>query len=149
MSPPEKKPPTAEEGKASDGRPSLQEREDLPDLIVKLHERRERHKERSRVYRSGVVAAGIVLIVVGIVLSGPGIPGPGFVVILVGLALLALEFTWAERLLERAVIAGDRLKDRAEAMSTRQKVALGAVAALVVAACVVAAVLWDIPLLPV
>ena len=128
---------------------NVREREDLPDLIVKLQERRETHRERGRLYRSGVVAVGFVLVLVGIVLSGPGVPGPGFLVILIGLGLLALEFTWAERTLERVILAADRLKDRAERMSTRTKVLLGLAAALVVAALVLAAILWDIPLLPV
>lgn len=37
-------------------------------------------------------------------------PGPGLVVIIAGLALLAAEFVWARRLLNRLKAQGDRLK---------------------------------------
>ncbi len=85
---------------------------------------------------------------VGIVLSGPGVPGPGFLVILIGLGFVALEFDRAERLLEKAIIWGDRAADRAEQTTTTQRVLAGIVAALALGAFVVAAILWDIPLVP-
>jgi uncharacterized protein (TIGR02611 family) len=120
-----------------------------PELLRKLDARKRRHKQRGLPARVGVVALGGVLVVLGVLMSGPGIPGPGIVVILLGLSFLALEFTWAERLLEKAIVWADRARARAEASSPRQK-ALSAAAALVaVAAFVVAAVRWDIPLLPV
>ena len=49
-------------------------------------------------------------------------PGPGFVVILLGLGLLALEFEPAERLLEKVIIWSDKAKDRVERSSTPEKV---------------------------
>ena len=123
--------------------------DDTPELLVKLRERKERHKERHIVYRSGVVLVGVLVVAAGIVMSGPGVPGPGIAVILIGLGLLALEFDRAERLLERAIIWADRAKDRAEETSTKQRVLAGIAGALVVAAFVAAAILWDIPLLPI
>ena len=123
--------------------------DDTPELLVKLRERKERHKERHIVYRSGVVVLGVLVIAAGIVMSGPGVPGPGIAVILIGLGLLALEFDRAERLLERAIIWADQAKDRAEETSTKQRVLAGIAGALVVAAFVAAAILWDIPLLPI
>lgn len=48
---------------------------------------------------AGKVLAATALIVGGIVLGF--LPGPGFVLVLAGLAVLASEFTWAERLLAR------------------------------------------------
>ena len=123
--------------------------DDTPELLVKLRERKERHKERHIVYRSGVVVVGVLVVAAGIVMSGPGVPGPGFAVILIGLGLLALEFDRAERLLERAIIWADRAKDRAEETSTKQRVLAGIAGALAVAAFVAAAILWDIPLLPI
>jgi uncharacterized protein (TIGR02611 family) len=124
------------------------DREDIPDLIRKLRERKERHKQRHPVHRSGVVLLGTLLVIVGIVLSGPGVPGPGFAVILIGLFFLALEFDRAERLLERAIVWADRAAERAERTSTRQRILAGIVGALAVAAFVVAAILWDVPLVP-
>src|ERR671914_621542 len=123
--------------------------DDTPELLVKLRERKERHKERHIVYRSGVVVVGVLVVAAGIVMSGPGVPGPGIAVILIGLGLLALEFDRAERLLERAIIWADRAKDRAEETSTKQRVLAGIAGALAVAAFVAAAILWDIPLLPI
>jgi hypothetical protein len=47
------------------------------------------------------------------------------------------------------IIWGDRAAERAERTSTGQRVFAGVLAALAIAGAVVAAVLWDIPLLPV
>ena len=85
----------------------------------------------------------------GIVMSGPGVPGPGIATIVIGLAFLALEFDWAERWLERAIIWGDQAAERAANAPRWQKIASGVLAAVAIAAFVVAAILWDIPLLPV
>jgi uncharacterized protein (TIGR02611 family) len=125
------------------------EDDDTPELLVKLRERKERHKERHIVYRSGVVVLGVLIVAAGIIMSGPGVPGPGIAVIIIGLGFLALEFDRAERLLELAVIWADRAKDRAEETSTKQRVLAGIAGALAVAAFVAAAILWDIPLLPI
>jgi uncharacterized protein (TIGR02611 family) len=125
------------------------EDDDTPELLVKLRERKERHKQRHIVHRAGVVVLGFLIVLAGIFMSGPGVPGPGIAVILIGLGFLALEFDRAERLLERAIIWADKAKDRAEETSTTQRVLAGIAGALVVAAFVVAAVLWDIPLLPI
>lgn len=38
-------------------------------------------------------------------------PGPGWVVILLGLGLLAAEFVWARRLMDRIKREGTRIKD--------------------------------------
>jgi uncharacterized protein (TIGR02611 family) len=125
------------------------EEDDPPELLVKLRERKERHKQRHILHRVAIVVVGVLIVIAGGVLSAPGVPGPGIAVILIGLGFLALEFDWAERLLERAIIWADRAKDRAEETSTKQRIIAGVAGALVVAAFVVAAVLWDIPLLPI
>lgn len=125
------------------------DRNDPPELLVKLRERKARHKQRHPLHRAGVVALGFLIVLIGIVLSGPGVPGPGIAVILVGLGFLALEFDRAERLLERAIIWADMAAIRAEQTSTRQRVLGAVLAALAIAAFVVAAILWDIPLLPI
>ena len=123
--------------------------DDRPELLIKLQERKARHKQRNIVHRAAVVVFGFLVILVGIVLSGPGVPGPGFLVILIGLGFLALEFDRAERLLEKAIIWGDQLAERAEQTSTAQRVLAGIAAALAFGAFVAAAILWDIPLAPV
>jgi uncharacterized protein (TIGR02611 family) len=125
------------------------EEEEPPELLIKLRERKERHKQRHMVHRVAVVVLGFLIVLAGVGLSFPGVPGPGIAVIVIGLGFLALEFDRAERLLERAIIWADRTKDRAERTTTGQRIVSGVLAALVVAAFVVAAILWDIPLLPI
>ena len=128
---------------------ATEEADEPPELLVKLLERKERHKQRHIVHRVAVVILGVLIVLVGLFMSGPGVPGPGIAVILIGLGFLALEFDRAERLLERAIIWADQAKDRAEETSTKQRVIAGIAGAVAVAAFVVAAVLWDIPLLPI
>jgi uncharacterized protein (TIGR02611 family) len=122
--------------------------DDRSELLKKLAERKERHKQRHASHRVGVVMLGGLLVLAGIVRSGPGVPGPGIATIIVGLAFLALEFDRAERLLERVVVWGERTAERAERTTPRQRAAAGALAAPALAAFFVAAVLWDIPLVP-
>jgi len=116
--------------------------------IQKLHERKERHQGRSRPARYGVVALGALVTLVGVVMTGP-VPGPGFLVIPIGLALLALQFDWAEGLYEKAVVWADNAKEKAANQTKTEKIISGVVAAIAVGAFVVAAILWDIPFLPV
>ncbi len=114
-------------------------------MAERLTERRERHLERSRATRIAIVSFGFVLVLAGIVLSGPGVPGPGFLVILIGLGFLALEFEWAERLLRRGLRYADAAGDRASNMSTRRKVAIAALVLAVIAAAIAAVFVFDIP----
>ena len=123
--------------------------EDRPELLVKLQERKVRHKQRHILHRVAIVLAGVLIVIAGIVMSGPGVPGPGIVTIIVGLTFLALEFDWAERWLARVIIWGDKTAERAEQTTTKQRVAAGIATALAIAGFAVAAVLWDIPLMPV
>ena len=116
--------------------------------IQKLRERKERHKQRSRVVRLAWMIAGIVLVLAGIVLSLPLVPGPGFVLIFLGLGMLALEFDRVERLVEKLVYRVDQLEESAKKASPLQR---ALVIAGIVAACaafVAAALRWDLPLLP-
>jgi len=123
--------------------------DDPPELIIKLRERKERHKQRNIVQRAAVVVAGVLIVCAGIVMSGPGVPGPGIVTIIFGLTFLALEFDRAERWLERVIIWGDRAAERAEQTTKTQRVAAGIATAVAVGGFAVAAVLWDIPLVPI
>ncbi len=123
--------------------------DDRPELLIKLQERKQRHKQRHIVHRIAVVVAGVLVVCVGIVLTLPGVPGPGIVTIIVGVGFLALEFDRAERWLERVIIWGDRTAERAEQMTTRQRVITGIATAVAIGAFAVAAILWDIPLMPV
>jgi uncharacterized protein (TIGR02611 family) len=77
------------------------------------------------------------------------LPGPGWAIVFVGLGMLALEFAWAEKLMVRMLNWVHRTTERAKAASPAQKAAMTALTVAGIAAFVVAAILWDIPLVPV
>lgn len=66
----------------------------------------------------GVAIVGGSLIVVGIVLLV--LPGPGLLLIVMGVAVLATEFAWAEVLLHRLRRMGSATVDRARQAVTRK-----------------------------
>src|SRR5262249_42515958 len=60
--------------------------------------------QRVRATRAGRLAMQIVVGILGLVVVAIGIvlipfPGPGWLIVLAGLAILAIEFVWAQRLL--------------------------------------------------
>ncbi|MGB7729788.1 MAG: PGPGW domain-containing protein [Candidatus Acidiferrum sp.] len=55
------------------------------------------------------ILGGFTLLLLGAVMLFT--PGPGWVVIFLGLTLLAAEFVWAKRLMDRMKHEGSRLKD--------------------------------------
>lgn len=114
-----------------------------------MRHRREQHKQRSRAYRIAFGIAGFVVLLGGVVLSLPFVPGPGLLLVAVGLAMLALEFAWAERLLERILDRLEQAGERAARATRVQKALMGAATVLGVAGLIVLALLWDIPGLPV
>ena len=118
-----------------------------PQAVKRLLRQRRRHVERPKIVRALWVAAAFTVVAAGLAMLL--LPGPALVVIPLGLAMLALEFTWAERALERVLREAESARDKAGNASGTQKV-FGLVAvALGLAAFVTAAVVWDIPLLPV
>lgn len=117
-------------------------------MADRLDERRARHRRRSKLYRAGLTFAGFLIVLAGVALSAPGVPGPGFVVLAIGLAILALEFDWAERLLRRALDYIDRAAERAAGVSTRRKVVVAILSAAAGAAAIAAIVVFDIPIPP-
>jgi uncharacterized protein (TIGR02611 family) len=122
------------------------QRRPRPKLIEKLEERRETHRERSRLFRIGFGIVGTLILVGGLVMLVT--PGPAFVLIPIGLAMLSLEFVWAERLLEKSLEQAQLAQEKA-AQTTRTQRVLGLIAGLLaVGACVLAVMWWDIPLLP-
>ncbi len=62
-----------------------------------LRHRVRRHPVGRVVYRSVVGVLGVGVVVLGLLLIP--LPGPGWLIVFGGLALLATEFPWAERLL--------------------------------------------------
>jgi uncharacterized protein (TIGR02611 family) len=119
----------------------------LHPIIERLYRRRERHRARSRLYRFVFAVAGFALLTVGV--AGLALPIlPGWPLLIVGLAILALEFAWAERMLERAVTQMDRAKQVTKEASRWQRIFGGLAIAAGLGAAVAAAFYWDIPLLP-
>jgi len=55
------------------------------------------------------ILAGFTLLVLGLLMVFT--PGPGWLVIFLGLTLLAAEFVWARRLMDRMKQKGSQLKD--------------------------------------
>jgi uncharacterized protein (TIGR02611 family) len=55
------------------------------------------------------ILAGFTMLIVGVIMFFT--PGPGWVAVFFGLTLLAAEFVWAKRLMDRMKHEGNRLKD--------------------------------------
>jgi uncharacterized protein (TIGR02611 family) len=116
-------------------------------MVERVRERKERHKERHFAFRIGFGIVGALVVLAGIALLV--LPGPGWLVIALGLAMLALEFDPIERLLEKVLIRLEDAGEKAREAKPWQK-ALGIAACVAAAAGGTAAViLWDLPLLPV
>jgi uncharacterized protein (TIGR02611 family) len=113
----------------------------------RLARRREEHIKRGRMYRIAFAIVGALVTLTGIAMLV--LPGPALVVIPIGLAMLAMEFSWAERWLERALTHAERAQQTAKEAPTWQKVLSAIAIVLGIAAFGAAAILWDIPLLPV
>jgi uncharacterized protein (TIGR02611 family) len=62
-----------------------------------------------QVRRAFRVVAGFTLLLAGVVMIVT--PGPGWLVIFFGLGLLAAEFVWARRLMDRMKREGDRVRE--------------------------------------
>jgi uncharacterized protein (TIGR02611 family) len=108
----------------------------------KLDEWRERYEQRGKLYRIGWVTVGVFVTLAGCAMLL--LPGPAFVVIPIGLAMLAMEFAWAEAALEKALIQAEKAQTAAKQASTKQKV-FTVLACVFVAAAVLGAIFtWDI-----
>jgi len=117
-----------------------------PEMVRRLRARRQDHLQHGRLYRAAFVVAGFLTLGAGVAMLI--LPGPAFVVIPVGLAILSLEFKWAERLLEKALVQAHRAQVKAAQTTPAQRVLSALGVAVAAAAFVVAAILWDIPVLP-
>lgn len=147
--------PTVDEERPTDAPEERRERDGLDDhfekrvrpLIADLRERRKRHKQRNPIIRIVYVAAAVTVVLAGIAMLL--LPGPAFVVIPIGLTMLALEFASAERLLDRALDQADAAKQKASETTPAQRALMVIACVLAAGAAVTAAILWDIPYLPV
>jgi uncharacterized protein (TIGR02611 family) len=122
------------------------ERRPRPKLIERLELRRATHRERHPLYRIAFDTGGVVVTIAGVIMLVT--PGPAFVLIPIGLAMLSMEFVWAERLLGKSLEQAAIAQERAARTTPAQRI-LAAIATLLAIAAVILAVLWwDVPLLP-
>ena len=118
-----------------------------PKIVRRLEQQRTRHRQRHVVVRVLYIVVGFTLLLGG--LGMLVLPGPAFVVIPIGLAILSLEFAWAEGLLDRALEQGEIARQKAAATTRTQRIFTAIACALAAAALLAWALLGDIPLLPV
>jgi uncharacterized protein (TIGR02611 family) len=122
------------------------ERRARPRLVEKLEARRATHRERHLVFRIGFGLVGTLILLAGLVMLVT--PGPAFVLIPIGLAMLSMEFIWAERLLDKSLEQAARAQQKAAQTSRTQRVLAAIATALALAAAGLAVLWWDIPVLP-
>jgi uncharacterized protein (TIGR02611 family) len=116
-------------------------------IIERIRERRMRHLEHGVIYRGAFVVAGFTVLLAGLAMVV--LPGPALIVIPIGLTMLALEFAWAENLLEKALDRVEAAKRTAGETSPRQRILTGIAITLGIAAAVAVVIIYDVPLLPV
>lgn len=79
--------------------------------IKKVREKARQRRALDLTWRVGVFMVGAAVIVAGLVMLIT--PGPGVIVIILGLAILASEYVWAQHLLERARTKARQAADKA------------------------------------
>jgi uncharacterized protein (TIGR02611 family) len=118
-----------------------------PKFVTKLRAQRAQHRDRSRVVRLVFVVVGFTLLLAGVAMLVT--PGPAFVVIPIALAILSLEFTWAENLLDKSLEQADKAAQKASETSRTVRILTAVAAVLAIAAVYTAWMHWgDVPLLP-
>ena len=55
------------------------------------------------------IVMGFTVILFGLILTIPGVPGPGLLIMIAGLAILATEYVWARRYLNRIKQGGNKV----------------------------------------
>jgi uncharacterized protein (TIGR02611 family) len=115
--------------------------------LERLREQRHRHLGRSRFYRVPFALLGFTVVLVGLALLV--LPGPGLLVIAVGLGMLALEFAWAERVLERTLDRMTETSSRVRRLGRLERAVSALAGVATLGALIAAALYFDIPFLPV
>jgi uncharacterized protein (TIGR02611 family) len=124
----------------------VEEQGDRHPWLERLREQRDRHLSRSKFYRVPFALAGFTVVLIGIAMLV--LPGPGLLVIAAGLAMLALEFAWAERILERTLDQMSKTGQTVRRAGRLQKAASLAAGLAALAAAIALAMYVDVPLLP-
>ena len=137
--------PTDQSGAVRAPRP--RPRAEKPKIVRRLERQRAAFRSKPAPVRALFVVAGFTLLLGGIAMLV--LPGPALVVIPIGLAILSLEFRWAENALERSLEQAAKAQQKAAETSRVQRILAGLATALGIAAVVAWAIFGDIPLLPV
>lgn len=114
--------------------------------LERLREQRARHLGRSRFYRVPFALLGFTVVLIGLAMLV--LPGPGLLVIAAGLGMLALEFAWAERVLERTLERMTVTSSRVRRLSRLEQAVSLAAGLAALGALVAVALYFDIPFLP-
>lgn len=117
-----------------------------PRIVQRLEAQRERHRQRGLLVRTLYTIVGFTVLIAGLLMLV--LPGPALIVIPIGLALLSLEFVWAEGLLERTLKHGETAKRKAQETTRTQRILSAVAAVIAVAAIAVWGAIGDVPLLP-
>ena len=117
-----------------------------PRIVQRLEAQREDFHQRSFIVRALAAGVGFTLLLGGIAMLV--LPGPAFVVIPIGLALLSLQFTWAEALLDRSLEEAAKAQHKAAQTTRTQRVLTGVAAVLGIAAVIAWGTWGDIPVVP-
>ena len=104
------------------------------------------HRARNPVYRVIFGITGALVTLVGVIMLVT--PGPAFVLIPIGLAMLSMEFVWAERLLDKSLEQAAVAQEKAAETTRTQRILAAIATLLAIAAAVLAILWWDVPLLP-
>ncbi|MFC0042216.1 PGPGW domain-containing protein [Actinomadura rayongensis] len=108
-----------------------------PGRLHRFRERIRRNALLNTTWRIGVFTVGMTVLIGGLVMMVA--PGPGILGIIVGLAILASEFAWAQRALHHAKVAAEKAKEKAlDPRTKRRNSILAVLGGLVCGAAVIA-----------
>jgi uncharacterized protein (TIGR02611 family) len=91
-----------------------------------------RHRPLDLTWRAGIFVLGSLVVIAGLIMFVT--PGPGWLALILGLAILATEFSWAERALHWSRVKAEQAAHKALDPKTRTRNLLIAAAVVVVVA---------------
>jgi uncharacterized protein (TIGR02611 family) len=117
-----------------------QEEAEEPNAYERFRARVARRRSLDFAYKSMITVIGVAVIAVGIALLP--LPGPGWLIIFLGLGLLATEYEWSRRLLHFARTQVERWVDWVQAQSIFVRMLIGLGCLVIVLAAVTGYIWW-------